>query len=114
MPGLQSRSKSSPLCENVRQLIAGFAANTLVPIVLILSLRGVMQLWYDWDEIHSLRAALKLANYAVLLLLNYSNASTALPQAFGNPDVDFLVFIYSTTLVLCARLMAPVGYFLDG
>jgi BASS family bile acid:Na+ symporter len=183
--------------------VAGFAANTLVPIVLILSLRGMMQLWYDWDElqnllvglalivsmpiagsstawaqnangnlslslglvflstvtspittpivlhlfgyltqndysedlhelasqgtggfmmltvvmpslagiivhfvfgegkIHSLRAALKLANYVVLLLLNYSNASTALPQAFGNPDVDFLVFIYSTTFVLC-------------
>jgi len=33
--------------------------------------------------------------------LNYSNASIALPQAFGNPDVDFLVFIYSTTFVLC-------------
>src|SRR5258708_18482572 len=174
--------------------IAGFAANTLVPIVLILSLRGVMQLWYDWDElqnllvglalivsmpiagsstawaqnangnlslslglvflstvtspittpivlhlfgyltqndysedlhelasqgtggfmmltvvmpslggiivhfvfgegrIHALRAALKLANYVVLLLLNYSNASIALPQAFGNPDADFLFF----------------------
>ena len=28
-------------------VIAGFAANTLVPIVLIVSLRGVMQLWYD-------------------------------------------------------------------
>ena len=185
-------------------VIAGFAANTLVPIVLILSLRGVMQLWYDWDElqnllvglalivsmpiagsstawaqnangnlslslglvflstvtspittpivlhlfgyltqndysedlhelasqgtggfmmltvvmpslggiivhfvfgegrIHALRAALKLANYVVLLLLNYSNASIALPEAFGNPDADFLVFIYSTTFVLCA------------
>jgi BASS family bile acid:Na+ symporter len=34
-------------------VIAGFAANTLVPIVLILSLRGLMQLWYDWDELQN-------------------------------------------------------------
>jgi BASS family bile acid:Na+ symporter len=183
--------------------IAAFAANTLVPILLILSLRGAMQLWYDSDElqnllvglalivsmpvagsstawaqnangnlslslglvflstvtspittpivlhlfgyltqndysedlhelasqgtggfmmltvvmpslagiivhfvlgedmIRSFRPALKLANYVVLILLNYSNASVALPQAFGNPDVDFLVFIYGTTFVLC-------------
>ena len=44
---------------------------------------------------------LKLANFVVLLLLNYSNAATSLPQAFGKPDVDFLVFIYGTTIVLC-------------
>lgn len=45
---------------------------------------------------------LKLANFIVLLLLNYSNAATSLPQAFGKPDVDFLAFIYGTTIVLCA------------
>lgn len=44
---------------------------------------------------------LKLANFIVLLLLNYSNAATSLPQAFGKPDVDFLAFIYGTTIVLC-------------
>jgi len=44
---------------------------------------------------------LKLANYIVLLLLNYSNAATSLPQAFGKPDVDFLAFIYGTTILLC-------------
>jgi len=27
---------------------AGFAANTLLANRLILSLRGLMQLWYDW------------------------------------------------------------------
>lgn len=44
---------------------------------------------------------LKLANFIVLLLLNYSNAATSLPQAFGKPDVDFLAFIYGTTILLC-------------
>lgn len=189
-------------------IIAAFAANTLVPIVLILSLRGLMQLWHNPDElqnllvglalivsmpiagsstawaqnangnlslslglvflstiaspittpivlhffgyltqgdysedlhelasqgtggfmmltvvmpsvagilvhfvlgegkVHSLRAALKLANYVVLLLLNYSNASTALPEAFGNPDADFLAFIYGATFVLCSAAYA--------
>ena len=197
-------------------VIAGFAANTLVPIVLILSLRGLMQLWYDSDElqnllvrlalivsmpiagsstawaqnangnlslslglvflstvtspittpivlhlfgfltqndysedlhelasqgtggfmmltvvmpslagivihfvsgegkIHSLRAALKLANYAVLLLLNYSNASTALPQAFGNRMSIFLSSFTALHRYFARRLMAPVGSFLDG
>ena len=44
---------------------------------------------------------MKLANFVILLILNYSNACTSLPQAFGKPDVDFLLFIYGTTLVLC-------------
>lgn len=44
---------------------------------------------------------LKLANYFVLLLLNYSNASIALPQAFAKPDWDFLFFIFATTAALC-------------
>lgn len=49
---------------------------------------------------------LKLANFIVLLLLNYSNAATSLPQAFGKPDLDFLVFIYGTTIILCVAAFA--------
>jgi BASS family bile acid:Na+ symporter len=45
---------------------------------------------------------LKLANFFVLLLLNYSNAATTLPQALGKPDLDFLVFVFVTTSFLCA------------
>jgi bile acid:Na+ symporter, BASS family len=52
-------------------------------------------------KIRPFRVALKLANYIILLLLNYSNGSTVLPHAFGNPDIDYLAFIGSTTLVLC-------------
>jgi len=53
---------------------------------------------------------LKLANFIVLLLLNYSNAATSLPQAFGKPDLDFLVFIYGTTILVCVAAFALAGY----
>lgn len=46
--------------------------------------------------------SLKLVNFVVLLLLNYSNAATSLPQAFAKPDWDYLIFIFFTTLFLCA------------
>jgi BASS family bile acid:Na+ symporter len=44
---------------------------------------------------------LKLANSAVLLFLNYSNAAVSLPQAVAKPDVDFLVATLTITLLLC-------------
>jgi BASS family bile acid:Na+ symporter len=47
------------------------------------------------------KPALKLANYLVLLLLNYSNASISLPQAFAKPDWDFLGFVLGVTGALC-------------
>lgn len=49
----------------------------------------------------SIKPFLKLANFIVLLLLNYSNASTSLPEVFGKPDADYLLFVYCTTIVLC-------------
>ena len=44
---------------------------------------------------------LKLVNLAVLLMLNYSNASVSLPQAVQNPDADFLAVTLTITLALC-------------
>ncbi|MBX9572262.1 MAG: bile acid:sodium symporter [Candidatus Obscuribacterales bacterium] len=48
-----------------------------------------------------LAANLKLANYAVLLTLNYSNAATSLPKAILQPDWDLLALVSVTTAVLC-------------
>jgi BASS family bile acid:Na+ symporter len=45
---------------------------------------------------------LKLINFIFLLLLNYSNGSSALPQSFSKPDPDFLGFILTTTIILCS------------
>lgn len=54
------------------------------------------------ERLKTSRPYLKLANFVVLLLLNYSNASTALPQALGAHDWDFLALIYGTTALMCA------------
>lgn len=45
---------------------------------------------------------LKLMNCVILLILNYANAAVSLPQAFSNPDLDFLGAILGITLLLCS------------
>jgi BASS family bile acid:Na+ symporter len=54
------------------------------------------------QRVARLKPTLKLINFVFLLLLNYSNASSALPQVLRNTDWDFLALIYGTTLVVCA------------
>ena len=51
---------------------------------------------------NKIKPNLKLVNFIVLLLLNYSNASTSLPQAFAKPDWDFLGFILLITIFVCS------------
>ena len=53
------------------------------------------------ERVASTKSQLKLANSAILLLLNYSNASASLPQAIATPDLDFLAVILGITLLLC-------------
>lgn len=48
------------------------------------------------------KARLKLTNYAILLILNYSNASVSLPQSISNPDPDFLIVTLTIVTTLCA------------
>jgi bile acid:Na+ symporter, BASS family len=88
--------------EDLQQLASQGTSGFLILTVVLPSLAGIVVHFVCGEaKIRPFRAALKLANYVLLLLLNYSNASTALPQAFGNPDVDYLIFIGSTTFVLC-------------
>ena len=47
------------------------------------------------------KARLKLTNYAILLILNYSNASVSLPQSIANPDPDFLFVTLTIVTTLC-------------
>jgi BASS family bile acid:Na+ symporter len=49
-----------------------------------------------------LKPRLRLANALILLVLNYSNASTSLPKAIANPDWDFLAAILAIAAGLCA------------
>lgn len=45
---------------------------------------------------------LKAINLVVLLLLNYANASNALPQAARYPDWDLIAILVALTLAMCA------------
>ncbi|WP_437592812.1 bile acid:sodium symporter family protein [Sorangium sp. So ce1000] len=53
---------------------------------------------------------LKLLNLVDLLVLNYSNASSALPQAFSHPDWDLLLIIASITTTLCVLSFGLGGF----
>ncbi len=45
---------------------------------------------------------LKLVNFIFLLLLNYSNACTSLPEVFSKPDWDLLTLILASTSLVCS------------
>jgi len=52
---------------------------------------------------------IKLVNYVILLLLNYSNASLSLPKALSQPDFDFLAILLVIVIGLCISAFAT-GY----
>lgn len=49
----------------------------------------------------TIKPALKVVNWTVLIFLNYSNASLSLPKAVRQPDVDFLVLMLALAVSLC-------------
>ncbi len=76
---------------------AFLAVAVILPSVLGI---GVNRLVGD-ARLTTIEPYLVLVNSAVLLLLSYTNASVALPQAIRRPDPDFLVAILAITLGLC-------------
>lgn len=52
---------------------------------------------------------LKLANFIVLAMLNYSNASITLPGVIAQPDLDFIILILIIVMLLCI-VMFSAGY----
>lgn len=57
------------------------------------------------------KSHVKLINYCILLLLNYSNASLSLPKALSQPDIDFLAIMLVIVVALCLATFAT-GYLL--
>jgi BASS family bile acid:Na+ symporter len=53
-------------------------------------------------RIASTKHHLKLVHSAILLLLNYSNASVSLPSSVADPDWDFLALTMGIVVSLCA------------
>jgi len=89
--------------EDLHELAAqGTNAFMMLTVVLPALLGIVLYFCLGEERTAKVKPSLKLVNFVVLLLLNYSNAATSLPQAFAKPDWDYLIFIFFTTLFLCA------------
>lgn len=96
--GLTIGDYSSDLSELAKQ---GTNAFMMVTVVLP-SLLGIVIHFILGDQFTiKTKPYMKLINFIFLLLLNYSNGSTTLPEAFNKPDHDFLVFIFAITSLMC-------------
>jgi bile acid:Na+ symporter, BASS family len=73
------------------------AISVIVPSVVGIGSRSAL----GKQRVDSAKPYLKLANSAILLLLNYSNAAVSLPQAIAQPDPDFLAVTLGITVLLC-------------
>ncbi|MEZ6034050.1 MAG: bile acid:sodium symporter [Planctomycetaceae bacterium] len=71
--------------------------SVIVPSILGIACRQLL----GKERVAPGKAKLKLVNSAILLFLNYSNASVSLPQAIANPDFDFLGVTLGITSALC-------------
>ena len=95
---MTSGDYSSDLHELAQQGTNVFMASTVV----LPSLLGIAAHFVLGDSrTEKLKPSVKLINFALLLLLNYSNAATALPNSVRFPDWDFLEFVFFTTAALC-------------
>ena len=84
-------------------LASGGAGAFLFLGVIVPTLAGIgVRIFMGAQLLASLKPALKLGNMAVLVLLNYANASASLPQAIAHPDADFLVVTLVIVVALCA------------
>lgn len=88
--------------EHLRELASQGSTAILIVTVVAPSLLGLLlQRVLGSRARLAVLPALKLLNLIDLLLLNYANASSALPQAFGHPDWIFLVITFLSTTSVC-------------
>lgn len=99
---------SGDYSEDLHELASSQGTNAFMVFTVVApSLLGIVVHFLLGEKRTSLfKPYLKLVNFIVLLLLNYSNAATTLPEAFAKPDADFLVFVFCTTLSLCTAAFA--------
>jgi bile acid:Na+ symporter, BASS family len=88
--------------EDLHELAGSDTGWFLLISVIVPSILGIVcRQLLGKERVAASKANLKLANSAILLFLNYSNASVSLPQAISNPDIDFLAVTLGITLLLC-------------
>ena len=96
--------------EDLHELASHGSGAFLMACVVVPALLGIaIRLVVGEARLAVVRTYLKLANSANLLILSYSNASAALPQAIAHPDWDFLGAILAITSALCVLAFASGG-----
>jgi BASS family bile acid:Na+ symporter len=87
--------------EDLHQLASGgvgsfLGTRVILPALLGIAARSVAGI----RRMATAEPYIKLTNYGVLILLNYTNGSLALPGMLATPDLDLLTLIVLTTSVL--------------
>lgn len=96
--------------EDLHELASGGIGAFLGVWVILPSLLGIVaHKLLGATRVAAVKPALKAANYVVLTLLNYANASLSLPGVRSSPDVDLLTVMAAIVLGLCCFAFAS-GY----
>lgn len=98
------------LSEDLHELATNGVGAFLGTWVILPSLLGIAGHWTLGEHrVDSITPYMKIGNYSVLILLNYSNASLTLPGILSNPDIDFLVIMLVIVVGLCVAAFTS-GY----
>ncbi|MDD2769204.1 MAG: bile acid:sodium symporter, partial [Methylococcus sp.] len=96
--------------DDLHELASGGVVDFLGAWVVLPSLLGIAARRFMGEQrIAAIRPYLKLSNFCILVLLNYSNASLSLPEVFAEPDIDFIAIMLVIVIALCAAAFAS-GY----
>jgi len=96
--------------EDLHELASNGVVAFLGIWVILPAVLGILTQWVLGDRrLATSKPYIKLFNYGVLVSLTYSNAALALPKAFSNPDIDFLVIIAVVSFILCCAAFSA-GY----
>jgi BASS family bile acid:Na+ symporter len=96
--------------EDLHELARDGVTDFLALWVVLPSLLGILtHKWLGEARLEPARHWLKLSNYIILILLNYSNAALTLPKVLSEPDPDFLAIMIVIVTGLCITAFAT-GY----
>lgn len=88
--------------EDLHELASGEVVGFLGAWVITPSLLGIgARRLIGEANLSAIKPHLKLVNFCVLVLLNYSNASITLPEVISQPDIDFMGILLIIVLALC-------------
>jgi BASS family bile acid:Na+ symporter len=98
--------------EDLHELASGEATTFLGVWVILPTFLGILARMLAGEILVTrVMPNLKIINYCILLLLNYSNASLTLPKVVSQPDMDFLAVTLAIVVALCISAFSS-GYLL--